>query len=317
LTFYWGNNRRFNSWSTYAQNKFGNRLQKISVNAGFSCPNRDGNISYGGCSYCNNEAFSPLYCSKTNTSITEQLNEGIHYTKKRYKKVDKFIAYFQTYSNTYAPIEILKEKYKEALSHPEIIGISIGTRPDCINDENIALLQELKKNHIIFLELGIESCHNKSLKRINRGHTFEQTKKAVEILSSKDIHITGHLILGLPGETREETLKQAGIISKLPINSLKLHQLQIVKGTKIAEEYLKNPKDFNLFELDEFIDFVISFLERLSPEIFIERLCGDVPPRYNLGISWGNLKYDQILSKIENRMEEMRTYQGRLFNPSQ
>jgi len=312
LSYYWGSDRRFNSWATYARKKYGSRLQKVSLNAGFSCPNRDGTIGYGGCDYCNNESFNPSYCDPEKP-LSEQLDKGIAFLKKRYKKAFKFIAYFQAYTNTYGPVELLERKYREALAHKDIIGISIGTRPDCVNEQIFDLLEKISKTNFVSIELGLESCYDETLEHINRGHTFDQTKKAIQQAADRGLHVSVHMIFGLPGDTGQKMLDQAKIISDLPINSIKFHQLQVVTGTKIADKYISDPQQFNLFGLEEYIDFITAFTERLAPWIFIERFCGEISPEYNLGKRWQNVRYDQVLNMIEKNMEIKNTWQGKYF----
>jgi len=310
-TYPWGNNRPINAYSSHCIKQYGSRLQKLSIDAGFTCPNRDGTLSTGGCSYCSNDAFNPSYCLPEK-SITQQIDEGIEFHKFRYRRATKYIAYFQPYSNTYKPLSELKNIYGEALAHPMISGLAIGTRPDCIDDEKLDYLQELSKKYYIALEYGMESCYDKTLKTINRGHTFETSKNAIRRTSERNIFTAVHLIFGLPAETTEAMLAQAKIISELPINSVKLHQLQIIKGTAMAEEYQKNPSEFKLFSLEEYIEFIIDFLERLRPSIIIERLSGEVPPRFLQVSSWGLIRADRVLQLIEKRMQERATWQGKL-----
>jgi radical SAM protein (TIGR01212 family) len=309
--FPWNTERRFNAIAEHNKKKYGGRLQKLSINAGFTCPNRDGSITTGGCTFCNNKAFSPSYC-EPQTSIEEQIKKGLNFHKKRYKKAENFLAYFQSFSNTYASLEKLKELYESALKFDEIKGLVLGTRPDCIDEEKLDYLAELNKKYFIHVEYGIESCYNQTLDRINRGHTFGKTAEAIMLTAMKEIHVGGHLILGLPGETKEMMLKQATFISKLPLNSLKLHQLQIFKNTPMEKEFEDKRADFHVFEKDEYIDFVIDFLELLSPDIFIERLAGEVPPKYLAGPSWG-LRHELLLLEIEQRMEERDSWQGKMF----
>jgi len=309
--FPWGNSRRFNTFSAYCINKYGSRLQKLSIDAGFSCPNRDGTRGYGGCTYCINDAFNPSYCSP-GKSITQQIDEGIDFHKFRYRRATKYIAYFQPYSNTYKDISELKKIYGEALSHPMISGISIGTRPDCIDDEKLDYLQQLSETYFVSVEYGVESCYNKTLEKINRGHTFETAVDAIRKTAARNIFMSAHLIFGLPGETISDMLKEAEIISQLPLNSIKLHQLQILKDSLMAEDYKNNPSAYTLFNLDEYIKFIIEFLERLKPEIIIERLSGEVPPRFLEMSSWGLIRADRVLQLIEQGMKERKTWQGRL-----
>lgn len=321
--FPWGDNRRFNSYSSYFQREFGGRVQKISIDAGFSCPNRDGKISTGGCSFCRNDAFNPSYC-KPEKSIRQQIEEGIEFHQRRYRRAKSYLAYFQAYSNTYKPIDELERLYREALSTPGIIGIIIGTRPDCITSEILEMLKTLsyqrsaypsyqQSAYPIIIELGIESVYDSTLQRVNRGHDFATARNAIELVHSYGFHCGGHFIFGLPGETRDMMLHAADIISELPLTTVKFHQLQIFKDTKMADEYLANPTDFHLFTLEDYIEFVIDFIERLNPNIVIERFAGEVPPRYLVSKPWLNLRYDQVLSLIEKRLEERNTYQGKKF----
>ncbi len=306
----WGHNRRYNSYSEYFKKEFGERVQKVSVDAGMTCPNRDGTKGRGGCTYCNNDAFNPSYCSP-DKSITQQIEEGIEFHLKRYRRANKYLAYFQTYSNTYAPLSHLKQIYSEALSHPKIIGIVIGTRPDCIDDEKLNYFKFLNKEYYVKVEYGIESCYNRTLERINRGHTFEQSVEAIEKTAALKIKTGGHLIFGLPGESREEMMEEADLLSGLPLHTIKFHQLQIIKNTLMAEEYRKNPAQFNFFSLDEYIGFIIEFIENLNPAFIIERFTGEVPPRFLSGPDWGLFRNDQINAMIEKRLEKMDSWQGK------
>ncbi len=305
-------NSRYNSFVGYFKRTYGQRLQKIVIDAGFTCPNRDGSISRGGCTYCDNLAFHPNY-STSDRSIAWQIEEGITFHKNRYRKTEKYLAYFQPYSNTYAPLPRLKELYEEALAHPAVEGIVIGTRPDCVDDEKLDYLAELAKKHIIIVEYGIESCYDKTLQRINRGHTFAQAQEAVRKSAERGLHLGAHFILGLPGESREEMLAMAPLINDLPINSVKFHQLQIVKGTKMEKEFAEHPEDFAMFGLDEYIDFFIDLLERLRPDLYIERFVGEVPPRFVNSTPWGLVRNVELLRMLESRLEERNTYQGRLL----
>ncbi len=308
--FPWGDNRRFNSYSSYFTREFGSRVQKISIDAGFSCPNRDGKISTGGCTFCRNDAFNPSYCHPEK-SIRQQIDEGIEFHQRRYRRAKSYLAYFQAFSNTYKPLDELEKLYREALSVDGVIGLVIGTRPDCINEETLDMLKSLDAT--VILEYGVESVYDQTLTRVNRGHDFATAKKAIEITHKYGFHCGGHFIFGLPGETREMMLHTADIISELPLTSVKFHQLQIFKDTKMADEYIANPSDFHLFTLDDYIEFVIDFIERLNPNIVIERFAGEVPPRYLVSKPWLNLRYDQVLSLIEKRLEERNTYQGKKY----
>lgn len=315
--FPWGDNRRFNSYNSYFTREFGGRVQKISIDAGFSCPNRDGKISTGGCTFCRNDAFNPSYC-RPEKSIRQQIEEGIEFHKRRYRRANSYLAYFQAFSNTYKPVDELEKLYSEALSVEGVIGLVIGTRPDCITDDILQLLKHLSfrpkgGTSSIILELGVESVYDQTLKRVNRGHDFATARNAIELVHSYGFHCGGHFIFGLPGETRDMMLHTADIISKLPLTTVKFHQLQIFKDTKMADEYLANPADFHLFTLEDYIEFVIDFIERLNPNIVIERFAGEVPPRYLVSKPWLNLRYDQVLALIEKRLGERNTYQGKKF----
>jgi len=308
----WGHERRFNAYSNYFRKMYGARVQKVSIDAGFTCPNRDGTVGYGGCTYCNNDAFNPSYCLPEK-SVSLQIEEGIEFHQWRYSEAVSYLAYFQAYSNTYAPLDRLKKLYEEALNYPGVIGLIIGTRPDCIDKEKLEYLKELSARYYIAVEYGIESCYNKTLKRINRMHSFEDAVQAVEMTSFMGINTGAHFIFGLPGETRSEMLEQASVISRLPLKTVKFHQLQIIKGTKMEKEFQDNPDDFELFTWDEYLDFFINFLERLNPAIVVERFTGEAPPRFLSGTGWGKKRTDQIVSLIEKRLEEIDTWQGRLY----
>lgn len=312
MDYKWGHSRRFNSYPQYFKKQFGERVQKVSIDAGFTCPNRDGLLARGGCTYCNNDAFNPSYC-EPQKSITVQLEEGIEFHLKRYRRAKKYLAYFQAFSNTYAPLENLKKIYGEALNHPGVIGLVIGTRPDCIDDEKLKYLQQLAQDHYIVLEYGIESCYNKTLDRINRHHTFEQSVEAIEKTAGYGLKTGAHIIFGLPGESREEMLAEAKILSKLPINTIKFHQLQIIKNTGMAKEFQSNPSDFNLFTMEDYIKFIVSFIESLNPEIIIERFIGEVPPRFHAGPDWGIIRADQVNILIEQKLEQLDTWQGKYY----
>lgn len=285
-------------------------MQKVTIDAGFTCPNRDGSAGEGGCTYCNNDAFNPSYCHPEKT-VKQQIEEGILFHEFRYRRANKFLAYFQAYSNTYASLDHLKKIYNQALEIPGIIGLVIGTRPDCIDDKKLEYFRELSKRYYVIIEYGVESCYNETLLKINRGHTWEQSVEAIEKTAAYGIKTGAHLIFGLPGETREMMIDQANIISALPLNNIKFHQLQIIKNTAMAAEYKNHPETFDFFQLDEYIEFIIDFIEKLSPDIVIERFSGEVPPRFLVGPGWGLIRTDQVLQKIEKRLEERDTWQGK------
>lgn len=311
-TYLWGDNRRFNSYAGYFKRTFGERVQKLTIDAGFTCPNRDGTVGVGGCTYCVNDAFNPSYCQSTKP-VTQQLAEGVEFHANRYRRATKFLAYFQAYTNTYATIEQLKQRYNEALNFPNVIGLVIGTRPDCVNGELLDYLAKLSKHYYIIVEYGVESCYNKTLKRINRGHTFEKAIWAIEETHKKGIKTGAHFIFGLPNESIEDMIAEAKIISQLPLDTVKFHQLQIIKGTVMEKEFNSNPNEFVRFTVDSYIDFFIDFVEQLSPSIVIERFAGEVPPRFLAVPAWGLIRNDQLLALFEKHLAERNAWQGRLF----
>ncbi len=304
--------KRYNSFTGYYKSKYGSRLQKIVIDAGFTCPNRDGSVSVGGCTYCDNNAFHPSY-STPDKSIMQQMEEGMEFHRRRYRRATGYIAYFQPYSNTYAPPERLKALYAEALSHPDVVGIAIGTRPDCIDEEKLDYLAALSREHIVMVEYGIESCYDATLERINRGHTFDQAVTAVKMTADRGLDVCAHFILGLPGESREMMLESAPVINSLPLTSLKFHQLQIIKGTSMEREFEANPQDFVTFSLEEYIDFFVDILERLRPEIHIERFAGEVPPSFVKSNPWGLIRNVELLRLLEKKLEERDSWQGKLL----
>lgn len=308
----WGSARRYNSSSDYFKRVFGGRVQKVSVNAGFTCPNRDGSTGTEGCTYCNNLAFSPSYCLD-DKPVSRQVEEGIMFHKKRYRRADKYIAYFQSYTNTYAGAGQLRKIYSEALAVPGVIGLVAGTRPDCIDDEILDLFAELSENYYTAIEYGIESCYDRTLAAINRGHDFAASVEAINKTAAKGIRTGGHIIFGLPGETREEMLDEAGILSGLPLNNLKFHQLQIVSGTAMEEQYRKSPGEFELFGLEEYLEFMAGFIELLSPLIVIERFAGEVPPRYLAGGERWGLRNESVVARFDKKLEERDSWQGKRY----
>lgn len=376
--------KRYNSFVGYYRRRYGERLQKLVLDAGFSCPNRDGTVGRGGCTYCDNAAFHPGYSTPGKPLLT-QIDEGITFQKVRYPRARHYLAYFQTYSNTYGSLERLKALYEEVLRHPEVVGIVIGTRPDCVDEVKLDYLADLAAGRvlpgwqrslrqaqeptaqatvpgqakiltqapfpvqtktpdqatfsvsadsisestppvaepvgateltapIVVVEYGIESCHDSTLRHINRGHNFECARKAVEMTAERGIDTGAHFILGLPGETREMLLDQCGLISSLPLRSVKFHQLQIVKGTAMEKEYAADPSAFYRPGLDEYLDLVIDILERLRPDLYIERVAGEVPPRFVNDTPWGLVRNFEILRLLDKRLEEHGTWQGRLYS---
>jgi len=306
--------RRYNSFVGYFRERYGTRLQKIVVDAGFTCPNRDGSAGMGGCTYCDNDAFHPSY-STPDKPIIQQIEEGIAFHKNRYRRAAGYLAYFQPYSNTYAPLEILKKRYYEALSHPEVRGVVLGTRPDCIDSEKLDWLAELAREKVVIVEYGVESVYDTTLKRINRGHDYATTLQAIEETAKRGIDQGAHFIFGLPGESKEQMIAMAAEINKMAVNSVKFHQLQIVKGTYMEQEFAESPQDFVQFSLEEYIDFFIDFLELLRPDIHIERFAGEVPPKFVNNMPWGTIRYTEIHRLMEKRLSERDTWQSRRCNP--
>jgi len=312
--FLWGSNKRYNDFSGHFRKKFKARVQKISIDAGFTCPNRDGSRSTGGCSYCNNLTFSPAYCN-LEKSVSDQLTEGIGFFSAKYNSM-QYLAYFQAYSNTYAPLENLKTLYEEALAHEDVIGLVIATRPDCVTPEILDYLQRLAQKHYIMIEFGIESHLNESLDRMNRGHRFEESVWALRETAARNIHNCAHLILGLPGETTEDWLEQARVISDLPVENLKLHQLQIHRNTRMHGEYQQNPSEFKMFTVDEYLDLCVRYLELLNPRIIVERFVSEAPDDLLIAPRWG-LKNFEFTAKLDKLLNDRNTWQGRLFVPKQ
>jgi len=310
--FPWGHNRRFNSYTEYIRNTFGGRIQKVVVDAGFTCPNRDGTKGSGGCTYCNNDAFNPSYCD-LKEPLHQQIAKGIEFHAVRYRRASRFLVYFQPYSNTYAPLARLKELYEEALRYPGVAGLVIGTRPDCMDEEKLDYLASLSKNHYIQVEYGVETPHLLTLQRINRGHDFGISETMIRETHKRGVRTCAHFIFGLPGETEDAMMATAGIISRLPVDSVKFHQLQIVKGTAMMKEFREKPGDFHTFTLDQYIDFIIRFIECLDPDIVIERFSGEVPPQMLDHTAWDQIRYDAVLRRIEMELELRDTWQGRLF----
>ncbi|MDR3142663.1 MAG: TIGR01212 family radical SAM protein [Tannerellaceae bacterium] len=301
---------RYNGFGDFLKKVFPFKVQKIAVNAGFTCPNRDGTKSWGGCTYCNNQTFSPAYCHTLKT-VGEQLEEGVRFFSYKYPGM-KYLAYFQAYTNTYDELGSLLKKYEEALSFPEIAGLIIGTRPDCMPDELLDYFAALAKRKFVLIEYGLESTLDKTLVRINRGHTYAESEDAIRRTAQKGIYTGAHLILGLPGESRNEILQHAGALSALPLTTVKLHQLQLIRHTRMAKEFAEHPERFHLYTVDEYIDLVIDFIERLSPSVAVERFVSQSPKELLVAPDWG-LKNHAFTAKAERRLVERDTWQGRLF----
>lgn len=300
----------YNDFSSFLRKYFDGKVQKISLNAGFTCPNRDGVKGKGGCTYCNNQTFNPEYC-KTEKSVKEQLEEGRLFFARKYPDM-KYLAYFQAYTNTYSELDELKRKYEEALSVDGVVGLVIGTRPDCMPDSLLDYLAELQKRAFLLVEYGIESTNDDTLRRINRGHTYADTVDAVQRTAARGILTGGHVILGLPGETHDMIVNQAEMLSKLPLTTLKMHQLQLIRGTKMAHEFEEYPEDFHLYQVDEYIDLVIDYVERLRPDMILERFVSQSPKELLIAPDWG-LKNYEFTERVKKRMREREAYQGKLY----
>ena len=288
-------------------------MQKVTVNAGFSCPNRDGVISTGGCTFCDNAAFTPSYCNPTK-SITQQIDEGIEFHRRRYRKAEQYLVYFQSFSNTYAPLERLRECYNEALAHPSVAGIVVGTRPDCVDEEKLDYFASLARQKYVAIEYGVESCYDATLLRINRGHDFATAQRAIHQTAERGIHCGAHFIRGLPGESDEMLIEQMERINSLPLTTIKFHQLQLFRGTALAAEYDAHPERFRFWSVEEYIDLFIELLRRLRPDIVVERFAGEAPPRYHHTAGWGLVRNEELLAMLDRRLEEKNVHQGDFFN---
>jgi radical SAM protein (TIGR01212 family) len=297
---------RYNSYGRFLKERFGCRVYKVSVDAGFTCPNRDGTVATGGCIYCNNDSFRPKSADRLK-SITEQVREGIEYLRKRYA-AEKFIVYFQPYTNTHAPIEALIPLYETAIEHPDVIGLSLGTRPDCVDESKIAWLEKLASRYFVTVEYGLQSIHDPTLDKINRGHNFQCWLDAMKQTRGRGIWLGTHLILGFPWESREQMVHMAEVLSGQGLNFLKLHHLHVVRNTELARMYQERP--FPLMELEEYAETVVDFVERLSPDIFMERLFGATPGKHLIAPIWGK-SAAEIRHFIDQRFSERNTWQGR------
>lgn len=295
---------------SYLAARFPYKVQKISLHAGFSCPNRDGTKGRGGCTYCNNQTFSPDYCH-TGRGITEQLDEGIAFFARKYPDM-KYLAYFQAYTNTYGATPYLAACYEEALAHDGVVGLIIGTRPDCMPPDLLAYLSDLARDRYLMVEYGIESTCDETLARVNRGHDYASAVDAVRRTAEAGIPVGAHMILGLPGESRETILSHAGRLSALPLTMVKLHQLQLIRGTRLAQEYEQGLADIYPYTVTEYVDLAIDFIERLRPDIVVERFVSQSPDALLIAPRWG-LKNHEFTARLLQRMRERNTWQGRLW----
>ena len=295
-------------YGTWIRHRFPFRVQKISVDAGFTCPNRDGKLSTGGCIYCDNRTFNPAYCQRKD-SVARQLEAGKQFFARKYPEM-KYLAYFQAYTNTYASIDHLRQLYEEALSVKDIVGIVIGTRPDCVSDELLNYLKELNQRCFLIVEYGVESANDETLRRINRGHSFAQSRIAIEKTHQRGILTGAHIILGLPGEDAQENLRQAPIISSLPIDILKIHQMQIIRGTRLAAEFERNP--FHIYSVEEYIELISSYIQRLRKDLVLERFVSQSPKELLIAPQWG-LKNHEFTDLLNNYLIKHQIHQGSLL----
>ncbi len=295
-------------YGTWIRHRFPFRVQKISIDAGFTCPNRDGRLSTGGCIYCDNRTFNPAYCQRKD-SITQQLEAGKQFFARKYPEM-KYLAYFQAYTNTYASISHLRELYEEALSVKDIVGIVIGTRPDCISDELLDYLEDLNRRTFLIVEYGVESANDDTLRRINRGHSFAQSRLAIEKTHQRGILTGAHIILGLPGEDAQENLRQAPLISSLPIDILKIHQMQIIRDTRLADEFEREP--FHIYSVNEYIELIANYIQRLRKDLVLERFVSQSPKELLITPQWG-LKNHEFTDLLNNYLKNHQIHQGDLL----
>lgn len=288
--------RKMKDYGTFLKEQFPDfKVQKIAINAGFTCPNRDGSIGTGGCTYCNNQTFNPEYCT-TDKSVKNQLEEGKRFFARKYPTM-KYLAYFQAYTNTYGEFQVLKQKYEEALQVPDVVGLVIGTRPDCMPDDLLDYLTELNRKTFLLVEYGVESTNDETLRRINRGHTYGVAKDIIQKTADRGIMVGVHMILGLPGEEHDELMRQAQEVAKLPITTLKLHQLQLIKGTKMGREYAENPTLFHIYTAEEYIDLVLDYIQYLPEDLVLERFVSQSPKNLLIAPDWG-LKNHEFTDKV-------------------
>lgn len=299
----------YTTFASFLATRVRGKVQKISVDAGFTCPNRDGSIGTGGCAYCNNAAFNPAYCSRR-ASVTEQLEEGKRFFVRKYPEM-RYLAYFQAYTNTYAGLERLRMLYEEALSVEGVAGLVIGTRPDCVDDTLLDYLAELSRRTFVLVEYGVETTDDATLRRINRGHTFACSASAIRRTAVRGIAVGAHVILGLPGEERGAIVAQARQLSLLPLNTLKLHQLQIVRHSLMEQQYAERPEAFRLYGAAEYAELVVDYLEHLRGTIAVERFASQTPAELLVAPAWG-LKNYEFTEIVKRRMRERATWQGRL-----
>lgn len=302
--------RRYHAYNDWVKREHGGRLQKVSIDAGFTCPNRDGKLGIGGCTFCNNDGFTPSYL-REQRDIGRQIETGIAFMRRRYPQTQRFLAYFQSYSNTYGELARLQALYETALAHPDISGLVVGTRPDCLPDEILDYLATLSRHMPVELEIGIESCSDAVLRECLRGHDFACTQDAIRRAAQRGLFITGHLLLGLPLETKESLIAGARALARLPLDAMKFHQLQIIRGTRLANQYRADPASVPLLSPEAYIDAVIDVLEHLPANIKIQRLGSEVPPAQRVSPDWG-IRLSRFPEMLEARLQARQTWQGRL-----
>ncbi len=302
--------RRYHAYNDWVKREHGGRLQKVSIDAGFTCPNRDGKLGIGGCTFCNNDGFTPSYL-REQRDIGRQIETGIAFMRRRYPQTQRFLAYFQSYSNTYGELARLQALYETALAHPDISGLVVGTRPDCLPDEILDYLATLSRHMPVELEIGIESCSYAVLRECLRGHDFACTQDAIRRAAQRGLFITGHLLLGLPLETKESLIAGARALARLPLDAMKFHQLQIIRGTRLANQYRADPASVPLLSPEAYIDAVIDVLEHLPANIKIQRLGSEVPPAQRVSPDWG-IRLSRFPEMLEARLQARETWQGRL-----
>ncbi len=306
--------RRYTSHMPHLRAATGCRhIRKISVDAGFTCPNRDGKLSHDGCTFCRNDAFTPAYCTAAK-SVTEQIDEGMRFHAKRRGGADGCIVYFQSFSNTYAPVDRLAALYEEALRHPGVVGIAIGTRPDTVDEEKLDCIAELARRRYVAMEYGIESTDDNTLQLVNRRHDFAAARRAVEMTAARGIDVCAHFILGLPDQTATALIGQADAIARLPLTSVKFHRLQIFRSTPMADLWQRQPERFAAWSAEQYIDLLAEIIRRLPPAMAIERLSGEVPPRYLLTRPWNGIRSGELWGMLDRRMEQLDARQGDLFS---
>lgn len=301
--------KRYRDYAAYLKNHFHGRVQKLSVDGGFTCPNRDGAKGEGGCLFCNNASFTPDYCREAG-GIRRQIEEGIRFFDHKYKG-QHYLAYFQSYSNTYAPVEELRRRYTEALSHPQVTGIVVATRPDTVDARVLDYLEELSRETFVLVEYGVESMRDDILRRINRGHGVSEAEAAIRETARRGIRVGAHLIFGLPGEERASILEGALRLSEWPIQMLKLHQLQVIRETRLAAEYTADPSAFPLFSMEEYLELVVDVIERIRPDLCLERFVNQSPDPYLIAPRWG-VKNFEFTAKLDKRLLQRDTWQGKL-----